>query len=112
MWVCGCQAVGESVQKPLLYYANNVYGTLELINAMNRHNVKQIVFSSSATVYGTAPPPVTEDSQVGVVRSARVLGPGPCASCGKTQAPRDRFLCVACTGGIRASPTRTASPST
>jgi len=60
------KAVGESVQKPLLYYGNNVTGTLSLVNAMTRHNVKQIVFSSSATVYGTASSPLTEDSQVGV----------------------------------------------
>lgn len=60
------KAVGESVKLPLKYYANNVTGTLELVNAMNRHDVKQIVFSSSATVYGTASSPLTEDSQVGV----------------------------------------------
>ncbi|GEA13451.1 UDP-glucose 4-epimerase GalE [Alteromonas sp. KUL49] len=48
----GLKAVGESVQKPLSYYENNVYGTLTLCQAMQRHNVKNIVFSSSATVYG------------------------------------------------------------
>ena len=60
------------MQKPLLYYGNNVTGTLSLVNAMTRHNVKQIVFSSSATVYGTASSPLTEDSQVGVVRRLRL----------------------------------------
>lgn len=48
----GLKAVGESVEKPLLYYDNNVAGTLSLLNAMQRHQVKCIVFSSSATVYG------------------------------------------------------------
>jgi len=48
----GLKAVGESVTKPLEYYNNNVYGTLCLCEAMNTANVKTIVFSSSATVYG------------------------------------------------------------
>lgn len=48
----GLKAVGESVQKPLEYYENNVYGTLTLCKAMRKHGVKNIVFSSSATVYG------------------------------------------------------------
>ncbi len=48
----GLKAVGESVQKPLEYYDNNITGTLELLKAMRRHGVSRIVFSSSATVYG------------------------------------------------------------
>lgn len=48
----GLKAVGESVEKPLEYYDNNVAGTVILLQAMQRHNVKNIVFSSSATVYG------------------------------------------------------------
>jgi UDP-glucose 4-epimerase len=48
----GLKAVGESVEKPLLYYDNNVGGTVALLEAMARHGVKTIVFSSSATVYG------------------------------------------------------------
>ncbi|MEA5026296.1 UDP-glucose 4-epimerase [bioreactor metagenome] len=48
----GLKAVGESVEKPLLYYHNNVAGTLNLLEVMQAHNVKKIVFSSSATVYG------------------------------------------------------------
>jgi len=48
----GLKAVGESVDKPLLYYDNNVGGTVTLIETMARHGVKKIVFSSSATVYG------------------------------------------------------------
>ncbi|MGN0607303.1 MAG: UDP-glucose 4-epimerase GalE [Oscillospiraceae bacterium] len=48
----GLKAVGESVQKPLEYYHNNVSGTLVLLDAMRKYNCKTIVFSSSATVYG------------------------------------------------------------
>ena len=52
----GLKAVGESVEKPLEYYDNNIGGTLSLLNTMRRHNVKKIVFSSSATVYGVDNP--------------------------------------------------------
>lgn len=48
----GLKAVGESVQKPLEYYTNNITGTLVLLEVMRKHNCKKIVFSSSATVYG------------------------------------------------------------
>ena len=48
----GLKAVGESCSKPLEYYDNNIYGTLVLLQAMRKANVKKIVFSSSATVYG------------------------------------------------------------
>lgn len=48
----GLKAVGESVAQPLSYYDNNVVGTVCLLQAMQRHGVKRIVFSSSATVYG------------------------------------------------------------
>lgn len=48
----GLKAVGESVQKPLWYYHNNITGTLVLCEVMAKHGVKNIVFSSSATVYG------------------------------------------------------------
>ena len=44
------KAVGESVEKPILYYENNLQSTLVLVDAMQKHNVKKIVFSSSATV--------------------------------------------------------------
>ena len=50
----GLKAVGESVQKPLEYFDNNVYGTLVLLEAMRAANVRTLVFSSSATVYGDA----------------------------------------------------------
>lgn len=49
----GYKAVGESVEKPLMYYHNNVEGTVALLEEMNAAGVKNIVFSSSATVYGT-----------------------------------------------------------
>jgi UDP-glucose 4-epimerase len=48
----GLKAVGESVEKPLAYYDNNVGGTVKLLEAMARQSVRRIVFSSSATVYG------------------------------------------------------------
>lgn len=49
----GYKAVGESVQKPVMYYRNNIDTTLTLLETMSKHGVKTIVFSSSATVYGT-----------------------------------------------------------
>ncbi len=58
----GKKAVGESVEKPLLYYHNNITGTLNLCEVMAAHGVKNIIFSSSATVYGDpATVPITED---------------------------------------------------
>ncbi len=48
----GLKAVGESVEKPLEYYDNNVHGTLCLLRVMKKNNIKKLVFSSSATVYG------------------------------------------------------------
>ena len=52
MHFAGLKAVGESVDMPLRYYHNNITGTLNLIDIMNKHEVKNFVFSSSATVYG------------------------------------------------------------
>lgn len=58
----GFKAVGESVEKPLEYYENNIYGTLNLLKAMREFGCKNIVFSSSATVYGVNNKvPYTED---------------------------------------------------
>ncbi len=58
----GLKAVGESCEKPLLYYQNNVYGTLVLTEAMEDAGVRKLVFSSSATVYGDPHTvPITED---------------------------------------------------
>lgn len=62
----GLKAVGESVDKPLEYYDNNVNGTLVLAAAMRRANVKTLIFSSSATVYGDPKTvPITEDAPTG-----------------------------------------------
>ncbi len=62
MHFAGLKAVGESVEKPLEYYDNNVRGTLDLLFAMRRAGVRTIVFSSSATVYGDpASVPIRED---------------------------------------------------
>ena len=52
IYFAGLKAVGESVAKPLLYYNNNVSGTITLLEVMSEYNVKNLVFSSSATVYG------------------------------------------------------------
>lgn len=58
----GLKAVGESVFKPWEYYDNNIGGTLVLLDVMRKHNCKNIIFSSSATVYGNpAVLPITED---------------------------------------------------
>lgn len=60
------KAVGESVQKPLEYYHNNITGTLTLMDVMRKAGVKRIVFSSSATVYGSPEVmPITEDCPKG-----------------------------------------------
>ncbi len=62
----GLKAVGESVQKPIEYYQNNVQGTLSLLDAMRDAGVFKLVFSSSATVYGDpASLPIREDFPVG-----------------------------------------------
>jgi len=62
----GLKAVGESVAKPLLYYENNVQGTLSLLDAMQRARCKRMVFSSSATVYGDPKAvPIDERAAVG-----------------------------------------------
>lgn len=62
----GLKAVGESCAKPLEYYDNNIYGTLVLLETMRAHGVKQMIFSSSATVYGTPEVlPLTETCKTG-----------------------------------------------
>ena len=62
----GLKAVGESVQKPWEYYFNNISGTLVLVDVMRKHNVKNIIFSSSATVYGNPEfIPITEECPKG-----------------------------------------------
>ena len=64
----GLKAVGESVQKPWEYYENNIGGTLVLVDVMRKHGCKNIIFSSSATVYGAPETmPITEDCPKGTV---------------------------------------------
>ncbi|MDR4417485.1 SDR family NAD(P)-dependent oxidoreductase, partial [Bacillus paranthracis] len=58
----GLKAVGESVAKPLMYYNNNIISTLVLCDVMQKRNVKKMIFSSSATVYGIPETsPITEE---------------------------------------------------
>ena len=62
----GLKAVGESVEKPQLYYDNNIGSTITLLKVMDKYNVKNIVFSSSATVYGNPKRvPIYETDQIG-----------------------------------------------
>ena len=62
----GLKAVGESVQKPVEYYSNNITGTLTLVKSMREHGCRNIIFSSSATVYGDpAFVPITEECPKG-----------------------------------------------
>lgn len=64
----GLKAVGESTLIPLRYYQNNVIGTVNLCEAMRKHDVKKLVFSSSATVYGLAEgTPIHEEMPLGAV---------------------------------------------
>lgn len=64
----GLKAVGESVQKPLEYYENNINGTLVMLDAMRKNGCKNIIFSSSATVYGDpAFVPITEECPKGKI---------------------------------------------
>ncbi len=62
----GLKAVGESCAKPVMYYDNNIGGTLALVEVMQKHNCKKIIFSSSATVYGDPEVlPLTETCKTG-----------------------------------------------
>lgn len=66
MHFAGLKAVGESVEQPITYFDNNVTGTLHLIQAMQAHQVWQLIFSSSATVYGDAAEmPIAETAPTG-----------------------------------------------
>lgn len=62
----GLKSVGESVAKPLYYYQNNLDSTLNLLDIMNKYGVKKLVFSSSATVYGSAEIPYKENMLAGI----------------------------------------------
>ena len=64
----GLKAVGESVREPIMYYDNNLKNTIALLEVMNEFDVKKIVFSSSATVYGVATEmPLTEGMPLGAI---------------------------------------------
>ncbi len=66
MHFAGLKAVAESVEQPIKYYENNIVGTINLLKAMQKYNVKKIIFSSSATVYGEPENlPITEDAKTG-----------------------------------------------
>lgn len=66
MHFAGLKAVGESVDKPLEYYENNILSTVNLLNAMKKHDVREFIFSSSATVYGVQDSPeYNENMQTG-----------------------------------------------
>ena len=68
MHFAGLKAVGESCAQPFLYYHNNVYGTLVLTEVMSNANVKKLIFSSSATVYGeSSSPQYSEDFPLGAI---------------------------------------------
>ena len=61
----GFKAVGESVQKPLYYYQNNLISTLNLLEVMEKYNCFNLIFSSSCTVYGNQKSPLLEDYEIG-----------------------------------------------
>ena len=77
----GLKAVGESVEKPLAYYRNNLTSTMNLCKVMGRHGVKKIIFSSSATVYDRDNTmPLREDSKIGNCTNPYGWAPIPAAS--------------------------------
>ncbi|MBR3263980.1 UDP-glucose 4-epimerase GalE [Candidatus Saccharibacteria bacterium] len=66
MHFAGLKAVAESVEQPLKYYENNITGTINLLKSMRKHDVKKIIFSSSATVYGEPKSvPIAENAETG-----------------------------------------------
>jgi UDP-glucose 4-epimerase len=67
--LAGLKAVNESIQKPLLYYENNIQSTINLLNTMIEFNCKNIIFSSSATVYGMHKSPFYETTPKGKILS-------------------------------------------
>lgn len=97
----GLKAVGESVEQPLRYYLENVGGAIALLGAMERHGCRTIVFSSSATVYGSASePPFTEDAPVSATNPY-----------GQTKAMIEQILKdIAVTGGWRIALLRYFNP--
>lgn len=84
MHFAGLKAVGESVEQPLRYYDNNVTGTINLLKCMKENNVKKIIFSSSATVYG--------DQGVAELNEEMVTGVGVTNPYGWTKAMIEQIL--------------------
>ena len=80
----GLKAVGESVEKPLEYYENNIVGTINLLKSMKVHDVKKIIFSSSATVYG--------DQGVGILDESMPTGLGITNPYGETKFMIEQIL--------------------
>lgn len=80
----GLKAVGESVEKPLEYYENNLVGTLNLLKSMKKYGVKKIIFSSSATVYG--------DQGVGILDESMPTGQGITNPYGETKFMIEQIL--------------------
>lgn len=64
--LAGYKAVAESIEKPILYYDNNLVSTINLTKIMEIYNIKNFIFSSSSTIYGTGNIPYTENSQTGL----------------------------------------------
>ena len=59
------KSVPESLSNPIKYYNNNINGLINLLNIMDKYNCHELIFSSSATVYGTSKSPLTEESLIG-----------------------------------------------
>lgn len=99
----GLKAVNESVEKPLEYYANNVGGTVTLLEAMARHSVRRMVFSSSATVYG-------EPQSLPIPESHRLAPTNPY---GKTKLVIEHLLadCAAAQQGLQHAALRYFNPT-
>ena len=81
--LAGLKSVGESVLNPLNYYNNNLLTTINLLNIMKKYECKNIIFSSSATVYGSLKAPYTENMEVGI---------GLTNPYGKTKYMQEEFL--------------------
>ena len=63
--LAGLKSVSESVKNPVKYYKNNLLSTINLLSLMHKHNCKRLIFSSSATVYGSNVSPLNEDMEIG-----------------------------------------------
>lgn len=81
--LAGLKSVNESIKSPLLYYQNNIISTINLLDVMHLHQCDSIIFSSSATVYGTQKSPNTESQRTGV---------GITSSYGKTKFMNEEIL--------------------